>query len=46
MPPPFWMHCNICAVQYNPTTKFYMLSCQHTLCRECMKSTSKKTKYI
>lgn len=44
MPPPFWMHCNICALEYNPSKKFYLLSCQHTLCRDCMKSTGKTRK--
>ena len=39
MPLPFWMHCNLCALQYMPDKKFYMMSCQHTLCRECMKLT-------
>ncbi|CAO1410824.1 unnamed protein product [Diamesa serratosioi] len=39
MPPPFWMHCNVCAIQYSSAKKFYMMSCQHTLCRDCMKLT-------
>lgn len=43
MAPPFWMHCNICSIQYTNTStiKFYMLSCMHLLCRNCMKHTGK-----
>jgi zinc-RING finger domain len=44
MPPPFWVHCNRCAVGYSKELPMYLLSCSHTFCKNCMRYSSKNNK--
>lgn len=41
MPTPFWVHCNRCAVSYSRELPMYLLTCSHTICKICMRCSSK-----
>lgn len=41
MSPPFWIHCNICSLQFSKDLKIYMLNCSHMLCKNCMNLTGR-----